>query len=254
MIKYFLKKVFYVNNILRFAQARAIMGEVSKSTEPVIADIGCGDGYLINALDGMYSKYYAIEPTSMHTHIVPGEKVVVLNQTFEELRLEQESIDIVILSSVLQMVENDLLLLSISKNILKRDGKIILSVPSRYILIESLYENFPILAAKFNNIPNSYGEFMQLVNQSYGNAKGFYSLKDLNVLFSELGLEVAQMKYAPGLIMSIIYDISLVCKLLFHRQISTSRSLLVFFPFVLIDNLFFSSRGNELFVVLKKTV
>ena len=248
-----LKKIFYVNNILRFAQVHEIRREIGNVRGAIIADIGCGDGYLINALKGRYSKYYAVEPSPMYTRIVPSENIYVLNESFENLSIPSESIDIVILSSVLQMVEKDELLLKKCADILKKDGKIWLSVPVGYTYIEKFYKKFSRYAKNSERIPNSYDEFLQKVNRTYGNSKGFYSLQELSLLLSESNLEITKATFTPGLILSLIHDISVIIKVNFGRQISTSRILLLFFPVVFLDALWFNSRGNELVVVLKKT-
>ena len=247
-----LRKIFYVNNIIRFAQALEFRREIDKGSNAVIADIGCGDGYLIEALKGRFSKYYAVEPSSMHTRIVPSQNIDVLNESFENLSIPRQSVDIVILSSVLQMVENDALLLEKCADILKKDGKICLSVPVGYAYIEKLYKLCSKFARNSARIPDTYDEFLKQVNITYGNSKGFYSLQELNAMVSERNLEVVNARYAPGLILSFIHDVSLIIKMCCGKQISTSRRLLVFFPLVFLDALSFNSRGNELFVVLKK--
>lgn len=254
MVTSFIKRFLYINNIIRYAQIIYFKKFINKKSDEIIADIGCGDGYLLAPLKNRYSYYYAVEPSEIYKKINKNYKVKVLNESSENISIKNNSIDTIILSSVIQMVKDDSFLLSECNRILKNNGRILMTFPSEYIFIKSKYKFLLIFFKFFNKeFPNNYSEFKKKINVNYKNAKGFYNIKDMELLVKKNNFKIVNKKYSPGLLISYIHDLSLIFKLFLGKRISTSKYLLVFFPIAFLDYMFFNNTGNEIFIELKKT-
>jgi len=253
MITSFIKRFLYINNIIRYAQIIDFKKFIKKNSDEIIADIGCGDGYLLAPLKNRYSYYYAVEPSEIYKKINKNQKVKVLNESSANISIKNNSIDTIILSSVIQMVRDDSFLLSECNRILKNDGRILMTFPSEYILIKSKYKFLSKFFEFFNKeFPLNYPEFKKKFNEHYKNSKGFYDIASMELLAKKNNFKVINKKHNPGLLISYVHDISMIFKLFFGKRISISKHLLIFFPLAYLDFMFFNNVGNEIFVELKK--
>ena len=253
MINRLIKRFLYINNIIRYAQVIDFKKNIPKNSNEIIADIGCGDGYLLAPLKNRYSYYYAVEPSKIYKKINHNHKVKVLNESSENISIKNNTIDTILLSSVIQMVSDDSFLLSECNRILKNNGRILMTFPSEYIFIKSKYEFLSKFFKFFNKeFPHNYSEFKIKVNEHYKNSKGFYDISSMELLAKKNNFKIINKKHSPGLLISYIHDLSIIFKLFFGKKISISKYLLIFFPLAYLDFMFFNNVGNEIFIELKK--
>ena len=84
-----------------------------------------------------------------------------------------ERFDKILLSSVLQMVEDDKTLLQECRRILKRKGTLVLSVPTEYVHLKRLNYFKSQLKKKFGALGKAYYDYNKVVglllNEGFGN-------------------------------------------------------------------------------------
>jgi len=129
--------------------------------------------------------------------------------------------DKILLSSVLQMVENDGLLIKECNRVIKENGIMVLSVPSDYIFVKAL-----------NN------EFRTGLMEKYGvKGKGFYKYNDLIELLQDRGFEILETEYAPKKFGSFIHEIWLYFCYRFGLPLSHPIYFVFFYPIAILDRL-----------------
>jgi len=98
------------------------------SLDDIILDFGCGGGYLLNNIK--CKKKYGIE---INPHAMKQAKKFGINVFNDIDQIDDESIDIIISNSALEHVPQPLDIIKLLKNKLKKNGKIIFTVPCESI-------------------------------------------------------------------------------------------------------------------------
>ena len=168
-----------------------VMRMLNPQKDDVVLDVGCGGGFFTYeiakicrciGIDWNISKnlLYAVRK-------LPS--VSFMKADVQKIPFKDEKFDKVLLSSVLQMVENDEALSKECHRVLKEGGIFVLSVPIRYIYIRRLNELKDELIEMFGS-----------------QGKGFYEYDKVIELLQREGFEVLETEYAPKRLGSFIYE------------------------------------------------
>lgn len=119
-----------------------------KNKPKVVADIGAGFGALTISLAKKGFKVYAIEPSGLERSVIRrlikkypkyGSKIKIVNGNSEALKLKNESVDLCILSQVLEHVESTTKTFKEISRVLKRDGLVYICSPNYLFPVEQHY-------------------------------------------------------------------------------------------------------------------
>lgn len=177
-----------------------------------LLDIGCGSGELVEYLS-THCYSIGLEPRLLSAPI-PGRCSFVQGSGFE-LPFSNEMFDIVIMSSVLQMVEDEAGLLRETIRVLKRQGRFILTVPVNYQLVPWFFKKnaFGGALRKVFRLPEDYDSFRDLLNKKHTvQGRGFYKEDQFLKLLESYGFKIVSMEYAPRRLGTILYEASLLLR------------------------------------------
>ena len=165
------KTAFWANSILDkiilYLRFTKVIKLFKKQNGGVVYDLGCGTGYLIDKLDNMGFDSYGIDVEKLH------HKVFVANLN-DNIPFDNSSGDIVVSLAVIEHLENPEKFLSEIYRILKPQGKIILTTPSKLAkpILEFLAFKLKIIDAK-----------------EISDHKRYYSLKSLQQALKQAGFD-----------------------------------------------------------------
>lgn len=165
----------------------------------------------------------------------------------QAIPLGNGSVDRIMMSSVLHMVEHPELLLSECIRVLKPGGHMVISVPNHYQFIPSFINSgFGQALGRFFGLPGSYDDLILSLNARFGvkGSRGYYSFPELNVLLGGSGLCITKHILSPGLVGSLLWELSVLGYVRFGRL----SFILVFlaYPFARLCDLFIPmNRGSE---------
>ena len=97
-----------------------------------LLDIGCGPGYLMEEAKKFGFDVYGVEVGNKAAHIAKDKfgNDKVYNGVLEESKFENKYFDIIVMSDVLEHVENPLVLFKLSYNMLNQNSYIIITTPN----------------------------------------------------------------------------------------------------------------------------
>lgn len=161
----------------------------------VILDVGCANGY--------YTKLYAkkckriIGIDSNHELIKRAKeenpKIEFIEADAEKIPFEDEEFDIIIMSDVLEHVKSEELALNEVYRVLKKNGKLIITVPNRGLFDFLDVDNYSWYARKFKGfyriIHKMKGRSIPKIREGYKNKHRHYSLEDLKKLLKKFKIE-----------------------------------------------------------------
>ncbi len=184
--------------------------------QQVVLDLGAGPMEYAIAVaqhDGVYVIAADLDLLMDRVSTARRHGVVPLQVNGQMLPLADQSIDRILMSSLLHMVPEPLKLLQECHRVLKQDGHVVLSVPNHYQFIPKLMKSFagPALCRLFR-LPNTHEELVCQLNKRFhvGGPKGYYSLSDLTSLLKETGFNIVEHEYAPGWFGSLLWELSIL--------------------------------------------
>jgi len=156
----------------------------------------------------------------------------------QKLPFISQVFDRVLLSSVLQMVEDDKALLHECHRVLKNQGILVLSVPVDYVHFRSLNNHKVQLKRMFGSL-----------------GKGYYSENELRHLLKSRGLQILETEYSPKWWGSLISETTLF--LWYHLGFPYANPLLfpLLYPIAWFDR--FANpkqRGSEIIIKARKSL
>ena len=177
-------KILGTPNMMRRIQAPVIMKMLNPQKDDIILDGGCGGGFFTYEI-AKICRCIGIdlnisERLSYAMRKLPS--VSYIKADVQKMPFKDRTFDKILLSSVLQMVEDDEALLKECQRVLKDNGILVLSVPIEFLCIRKLIKMF-----------GSKG-------------KGFYKHEEVIELLERNGFEIIEMEYAPKRWGSFIYE------------------------------------------------
>ena len=226
-------------SMIRRIQAPVIMRMLNPQKDDVVLDAGCGSGffaYEIAKICRCIGIDWNISGNLSHAmHKLPS--VSYMKADVQNIPFSDKAFDKILLSSVLQMVEDDEALLKECYRVLKEDGILVLSVPIEYIYIKKLDELKDELIQMFGS-----------------RGKGFYGYDEVIELLQREGFEVMETEYAPKKLGSFIYETWLY--FCYHTGLPLFHPFYfpLLYPIAYFDR-FGSKRqkGNEVIIKARKT-
>ena len=249
-MKKFLKK-FTISligrpNFIRKIQWIVLEQLIKKTRKGTFLDIGAGSLYFTEKLNSFNpKKIIAIDIDFDEQTIKNAEKMKILTieaDAQKELPLEEGIADLIILSSIIQMVANPDDLLKECKRLLKSDGLIIISAPNEYKFLPKLHKffsNYKFL--NIFNIPKIYEDYLESLRNNFGAIykHGFFSEKELLDLIQKSGFQVTSKKTSPGFFGSFLWEISLIFQNRFGKKVF--YFLYLFTPIAIIFDYLYNS-------------
>jgi ubiquinone/menaquinone biosynthesis C-methylase UbiE len=177
---------------MRRIQAPVIMRMLNPREGDIILDSGCGGGFFTYEIAKICKSigidWNIIERLSYAMCKQPS--VSYMKADVQKMPFKDGVFDKILLSSVLQMVEDDEALLKECHRVLKDESILVLSVPIEYMYIRRLNELKDELIKMFGSI-----------------GKGFYKYDEVIELLQKEGFEIMETEYAPKRWGSFIYEI-----------------------------------------------
>jgi len=226
-------------SMIRRVQVPVIMRLLNPQKNDVVLDAGCGSGfftYEIAKICRCIGVDWNISGNLAHAmHKLPS--VSYMKADVQKMPFKDEIFDKILLSSVLQMVEDDEALLRECYRVLKEDGILVLSVPIEYIYIK-----------KLNELKD------ELIEMFGSRGKGFYEYDEVIELLQREGFEVMETEYAPKKLGSFIYETWLY--FCYHTGLPLFHPFYfpLLYPIAYFDR--FGSKkqkGNEIIIKARKT-
>ncbi len=225
-------------SLIRRIQAPVVLKMLNLQRADVVLDAGCGSGYFTSEIAQKSCLVIGIDLKLKKTLALALGKQS--NKTFatasvEEMPFIENKFDKVLLSSVLQMV-NDRPLLEECFRVLKHDGQLVLSVPIEFCYIKELNQIKPQLGAK-----------------AEAKGKAYYTIQELTEVLKQAGFEILEVEFSPKKFGSLVCEMEMY---LWNRLGLPFFSSFVFPLFYLL--LYFehkakkNQRGNELIIKAQK--
>lgn len=187
-------------NLVRRIQALVLMRMLEPSEGEVILDAGCGDGFFTYEIAARCELAIGIDwnlNRELPFVMSRQPKVAYVKGDVQKLPFNSWRFDKILLSSVLQMVKDDVVLLSECHRVLREKGILVLSVPIEYVCIRRLNRLKPQLKEKFGAL-----------------GKAYYDCGKVTGLLRDQGFEIVETEYSPKRWGSLIFEITLF---LWHR-------------------------------------
>lgn len=226
-------------SMIRRIQAPVIMRMLNPQKDDLILDTGCGGGFFTYEI-AKICKCIGIDwniSKNLSYAMRKLPSVSYMKSDVQKMPFKDEIFDKILLSSVLQMVENDEDLLKECYRVLKKNGVLVLSVPIEYIYIKRLN--------KFKN---------ELIKKFGSRGKGFYRYDEVIRLLQRAGFEIMETEYAPKRWGSFIYEIWLYFCYRAGLPLFHPFYFLLLYPVAYFDK--FGSRnrkkGNEVIIKVRK--
>lgn len=250
--------LFGFPSYIRRLQAPVLFKFLEAKKKDKVLDLACGKGHFAYEIAKKGITTIAVD-IKLSIDEIPNNKLPIsfLQCDAKYLPIKNKSIDKILMSSFLQMVKEDKLILEECHGILKKNGLLVLSVPMDYLYIPKLYRSNWIYRKLKNllNLPKEYRMFLSDLNSSFGvEGKGYYSLSELKDLIAKAGFIVEQYAYSPKRIGTFIYEFLLSIYYVLGKNKFLYASMFLFYPLGLIDNpLCKNSKGCEIVLKARKT-
>jgi len=134
-------RVFGYPNVIRRIQAPVLMRMLQPEEDEVVLDAGCGGGFFAYEIARKCKISIGIDwnlSKGLSFAIGKQPKVAYVRGDVQRLPFSSKTFDKILLSSILQMVEDDKALLKECHRILKGKGVLVLSVPIEYCYLKKL--------------------------------------------------------------------------------------------------------------------
>lgn len=246
--------LFGFPSYLRRLQAPVLFKFLGVKKEDKIVDLACGKGHFAYEIAKRGITVIATDIKSPIDEMPKSEFLInFLQCDAKYLPIENESVDKILMSSFLQMVREDKLILRECRRILKKNGLLVLSVPTEYLYIQKLYHSNWICRTLKNmlNFPEKYEMLLSDLNDSFGvKGKGYYSLLEIKDLMVEEGFLIKRYEYCPKRIGSFIYEFLLSIYYALGKKNLLYAGMFLFYPLGLTD-IFFPKKSNGCELLLK---
>ena len=156
-----------------------------------VLDIGCASGYYTKLYSKRCKKIIGIDPNENLINIANerNPEIKFIRSGAEKLPFGKETFDIVIMSDVLEHVRDEEKSLNEVYRVLKRNGKLMITVPNKGLFDFLDVDNYSWYVRKFKRfyrlIHRLKGNDVPKVREGYYNKHKHYSLEDLKILLNK---------------------------------------------------------------------
>ena len=214
-IKSWVFRSFGWPSFLRRLQWHAIIKLVHVRASTVIVDLGAGPMQYSVEL----AKHVKVNIVAVDKDVPPNSSgwasmcgITILSGDGQALPFADNSVDQILMSSLLHMVPEPDRLLAECHRILKKNGSVVLSVPSHYHFIPPLFKKHPNVLKNLLKLPPIYSDFIHQLNERFhvGGPQGYYSLNELIELVGKCQFRVETHRYSPGWLGSLIWEMGVL--------------------------------------------
>jgi len=160
----YITNITYLNNI-------QLQKSIKKSIRYIggkCVDIGSGNSpyksYILDKVD----EYITVDNGKIHQHMFQTSKEKFVDADIKQLPFESDSIDTIILTQVLEHIDEPFVALKEIKRVLKKDGILILSVPFIYHAHATPYDYFRFSEYGLRKICTDHNfEILEFHHQGY---------------------------------------------------------------------------------------
>jgi ubiquinone/menaquinone biosynthesis C-methylase UbiE len=231
------QRILGYQNLIRSIQQPTILGMLNLQVDDLVLDCGCGDGYYLNSIVECKAN-----PVAADWKLSKGilfsrnkqPKVPFLKADAQKLPFADSQFDTVLLSSVLQMVENDEELLRECHRVLRNSGVLVLSVTVDYRFFYRLNTVKPQLKIMFGV-----------------EGKGYYTLDEVKRLL-EKDFRLSAVEYSPRLLGSLLYEAELYMWYRFRIPFLSAAIYPIFGVIAFFDRHLGGQVGDELIIRAQK--
>ncbi len=132
------------------------------------ADIGSGNAIYKEMILEYVDEYIAVDKANVHKHMFQTSKEKFIDADIKDLPFISNSIDTIILTQVLEHIDEPFKALNEVKRVLKKDGILILSVPFIYHAHATPYDYFRFSEYGLKSICKNYSfEILEFHQQGY---------------------------------------------------------------------------------------
>jgi len=209
--------------------------------DEVVLDAGCGRGFFTYELAKMCKMSIGIDwNLSKGLSFAMGKqpKVAYVKGDVQRLPFALEKFDKVLLSSVLQMAEEDKALLRECHRVLKRNKVLVLSVPLEYCCLKKLNFLKPQLKKRFGAL-----------------GKAYYDHDEVIELLRNENFKIIEIEYSPKKLGSLIFEIGVFLWHHFNFPFFSPFLFPILYPIAYFDK--FPDRkqiGNEVIIKVRKVL
>ncbi|OGU61694.1 MAG: hypothetical protein A2V66_10150 [Ignavibacteria bacterium RBG_13_36_8] len=238
-IKDLISKIFGCPSIIRRLQAPTIASMLKITRNDVVLDGGCGQGYFTREISKVAKLSIGCDINIIGNHVYVSKSTPRLFFTkcdMHELPFATNTFSKILLSSVLQAVKNDVIILKECYRVLKDRGIIVLSASVDYLHFKWLNQNKETLKRKFEIT-----------------GRGYYSLGELQSLLIDYGYEIIDCQYSPRFLGSFIFELMLMLSFRYKFSVSWNHLFPIAYPIAWFDR-FCSQRrkGCEVVIAVMK--
>ena len=155
-----------------------VKNEILKYGKGSVLDIGCGDKPFYHSLKNQINHYIALDHLASKNSI----NAVDIFATADNLPFIDSSFDVVLLTQVLEHLEEPALALSEIKNVLKQNGILIISVPFLYPVHEAPRDFYRFTEFGIKYLANKAGFSIEVIKPVSGFWITFFSFLSIYIL------------------------------------------------------------------------
>lgn len=228
-------KILGHTSMIRRIQAAVIMKMLNPQKDNLILDAGCCGGffsYEIAKICRCIGVDWNINANISYARYKLSS-VAYMKADVQKMPFKDKVFDKILLSSTLQMVEDDGTLLKECCRILQEDGTLVLSVPEEYIYIKKL------------------NKLKGMLNKKFGANKGYYKQSEIIELLQRKKFQIMEIEHAPKRVGSLLYELQLF---LWYHNLPLFHVFFfpLFYPIGLLDRLDNkNAKGCELIISAK---
>ena len=181
-----------------------------------VLEVGCGSGWL-SRLMCTHAFVVGVDRLPIAFPVVARGKPRVVFVQADGLRLPfpASTFDFIVLSSVLQMVSDDLQLLRECNRCLRRHGRLLMSVPSAYRFLPLLWRRPLHSLPSLLGLPVAWEEFQTVLATSFrAKGTGQYSASEITRMLSAAGFGISKCEYCPKALGTFLYEALLLLRVL----------------------------------------
>jgi len=253
-------KVIGYPALIRRLQAPILWKMLGLKKDDIVLDLGCGPGYFSFEIAKIAWKTVGVDINgkvmgfaAAFSNRRKGLSFIVSQA--ENIPFPSNSFSKILMSSVLQMVKNDSVVLKECFRVLKRNGQIILSIPTDYVFLPKVFKRnwLSFMLKKLCGYPQDYISLKKYLYTKYGGTygKAYYSRIEILDLLEKESFEVQDYEYSPKVLGSLVTESIIMMASIFNLPLS-SRFYFLFYPFIWWERLLGKRAiGNE--IIIKAT-